>query len=36
VYGEVNNPSIHGFITSTTGASDPATPVKGKGKKNRG
>ncbi len=36
VYGEVNNPSIHEFITSTTGGSDPATRVKGKGKKNRG
>jgi trypsin len=36
VYGEVNNPSIHDFITSTTGAgatSEPVTkPVRGKGR----
>jgi trypsin len=36
VYGEVNNPSIHDFITSTTGgtatADAPAQPVKGKGR----
>lgn len=36
VYGEVNNPSIHDFITSTTGAAtttEPTTtPVRGKGR----
>jgi trypsin len=35
VYGEVNNASIHNFITSTTGGAG-TTPAKGKGKKNRG
>lgn len=36
VYGEVNNPSIHDFITSTTGATSTTepttTPVRGKGR----
>ncbi|HEX5770513.1 MAG TPA: serine protease [Nocardioidaceae bacterium] len=36
VYGEVNNPSIHDFITSTTGAASTTepttTPVRGKGR----
>jgi len=36
VYGEVNNPSIHDFITSTVGgtsaADAPTEPVKGKGR----
>ena len=36
VYGEVNNPSIHDFITSTTGAASTTepttTPARGKGR----
>lgn len=33
VYGEVNNPSIHSFITSTAGLGSGSTSVKGKGGK---
>lgn len=35
VYGEVNNPSINDFITSTTGVSSAAKASKGKGKSRR-
>lgn len=35
VYGEVNNPSIHQFITSHTGSATTTTTTTGTGKKNR-
>ena len=40
VYGEVNNPSVHDFLTSTMGggapAEEPTEPTKGNGKGNNG